>query len=198
MEVDFCGHSTLASAFFLWQKKAVAETETIKFHTHSGILTAKKVGEKIELDFPALRVTSCIFPTEVVKAVGAKLVFSGQKGLFTLFEVESAQALRSLNPDLRTMLAHNIGMFVVTAESDDPQYDVVSRFFAPGAGVDEDPVTGSAHCVLAPYWAEQLGKNPLLAYQASHRGGAIEMEWKDKRVYLRGTAVEVFRGDFLL
>lgn len=196
VEIELCGHATLASAFHLWQQHAAHENDVLKFHTKSGILTAKKIRDKIELDFPAIRVVSCIFPTEVVAAVGARLVYSGQKGLFTLFEVESAAHIRALTPDLKTMVAHGLGKFVVTARADDPQFDIVSRFFAPGAGVDEDPVTGSAHCVLAPYWVEKLGKNPLQAYQASKRGGALEIEWQADRVLLRGNAVAVLRANF--
>ena len=198
VEIELCGHATLASAHRLFEQRLVASDTLLRFQTLSGELTARKVGDKIELDFPAIVVAPFEPQAEVIKALGIAPIHSRRKGLFTLFEFESNQVVRELAPDLKSMVEQGFGKFVVTARSENPKYDLVSRFFAPGAGIDEDPVTGSAHCVLAPFWAEKLSKNILHCYQASKRGGELEVELRGDRVLMRGHAVTVMKGDLLV
>lgn len=198
IEIELCGHATLASAHHLIESGRETGNNLIRFHTLSGELTARKVGDKIELDFPAVVTQPLEFETDVSTALGVKPIHTGRKGRFTLFEFDSEQTVRSLNPDLKTLVALGLNKFVVTARSDNPEFDIVSRFFAPGAGIDEDPVTGSAHCVLAPYWAPKLGKQVMQAYQASQRGGKLEIELKDDRVLLRGHAKTIIQANLLI
>ncbi|MBL0062914.1 MAG: PhzF family phenazine biosynthesis protein [bacterium] len=195
IEVDLCGHATLASAHLLWEQRGITSDTVLHFRTLSGELRAQKVGNLIELDFPAVVPKPIQFGDDVSKALGAKPLYSGKEGLFILFELDSAETVRKLNPDLKTLVKLGAEDFIVCARSDDPQFDVISRCFAPGAGIDEDPVTGSAHCALAPYWSSKLGKNILQCYQASKRGGIVETELKGNRVLLRGQARTVLRGE---
>lgn len=195
IEVDLCGHATLASAHYLFETGKAAGDGLIRFRTLSGELTARKIGDKIELDFPSVVPKPIHFGDDVSKALGATPLYSGKEGLFVLFELDSAETVRTLNPDLKTLVKLGAEDFIVCARSDDSHFDIVSRCFAPGAGIDEDPVTGSAHCALAPYWAAKLGKNILQCYQASKRGGVIEAELRGNRVLLRGHARTVLRGE---
>ncbi len=195
IEVDLCGHATLASAHYLFENRFVTSDSLLKFRTLSGELTARKIGDKIELDFPSVVPKPLHFGDDVSRALGAKPLYSGKEGLFILFELDSADAVRKLDPDLKTLVKLGAEDFIVCAQSDEPSFDVISRCFAPGAGIDEDPVTGSAHCALAPYWAAKLGKNILQCYQASKRGGHVEAELRGNRVLLRGKAKTVLNGE---
>ncbi|MEE2775781.1 MAG: PhzF family phenazine biosynthesis protein [Acidobacteriota bacterium] len=194
MEVDLCGHATLASAHVLWEEGHLSSDAEAVFHTRSGLLRASRRGEWIELDFPALKPTAIDPPPALVEALGATPLFVGEAPHFFLVELGSVDAVRSLEPDLRALLQfeHN-GPIVTAADTDG--FDFVSRFFAPAAGLDEDPVTGSAHCVLCPYWAERLGKTEMTGFQASSRGGVVRVRLVGERVILGGQAVTTLRGE---
>jgi len=194
VEVALCGHATLASAHALWSEQ-VASDETLRFHTKSELLTAARAGEWIELDFPATREQPSDPPPALLESLGiTNPVYVGRNQFDYLVEVESEAALRALDPDharLRTIPVRGV---MVTSRSSNPDYDFVSRFFAPGSGVDEDPVTGSSHCCLTPYWSSRLGKNEMTAFQASKRGGVVRVRLAGDRVKLGGRAVTVLRG----
>lgn len=197
-EVSLCGHATLATAHALWSEGHAPDHEPLCFDTLSGELLARREGDRVVLDFPARPPEPCAAVPGLAQALGAKI--AGSHSLPTgghlehLVELGDAATLRQLRPDLAAMQALGVPALTVTAPGDDPRYDFVSRFFAPGVGIDEDPVTGSAHCVLAPFWARRLGKTRLVGYQASARGGVVGCEWAGERVLLRGQAVTVLRG----
>jgi len=196
-EVDLCGHATLASAHALWEMRHLSGDEVARFHTKSGLLTARRAGETIEMDFPAEPAESCSFPTDLARALGISMSWVGMNRFDYLVEIESEKALRALNPDLAALAELEERGVIVTARSSDVRFDFVSRFFAPRLGVDEDPVTGSAHCALGPYWGEKLGKEELTGYQASQRGGVVRVGLAGERVRLGGKAVTVLRGQLL-
>ncbi|MFL6196740.1 MAG: PhzF family phenazine biosynthesis protein [Thermoanaerobaculia bacterium] len=201
VEVELCGHATLASAHVLWETGRLATGETARFHTLSGLLTAEQAGEWIELDFPA-RPARPVQPGEppagLVEAFGVPVAFVGRSRYDYLLELESEGAVRAVAPDPRTLASLGVRGVIVTARGDEGgRFDFVSRFFAPGSGVDEDPVTGSAHCTLGPYWAPKLGKEELLAFQASARGGVVRVRVAGDRVGLGGQAVTVSEGRLL-
>jgi predicted PhzF superfamily epimerase YddE/YHI9 len=196
-EVVLCGHATLAAAHVLWEE-AHSREAILKFHTLSGLLTAERKGDWIEMNFPVDPVTPCELPPGFQEALGARIVFSGKTAIRHFVELESAEALRRLAPDLAGIQRVPPGRVLVTARSDKPEYDFISRYFAPGVGVAEDPVTGSAHCALAPYWSGKLGKNEFMAYQASSRGGELKVRLAGDRVFMAGQAVTVMRADLLV
>jgi PhzF family phenazine biosynthesis protein len=196
-EVDLCGHATLASAHLLWEDGHLEQTESATFHTRSGVLTAKRRGDLIWLDFPATPVAPATMPPDLERATGAPIKYLGRTAFDYLIEIESEAALRSLEPDMTLLARLPVRGVVVTARSGDGKHDFVSRFFAPRYGIPEDPVTGSAHCGLGPYWAARLGKNELAGYQASSRGGTVLVRVDGERVHLGGQAVTVLRGELL-
>lgn len=195
VEVDLCGHATLASAHVLWQEGILAEGITARFHTRSGLLTAARNGAWIELDFPATPAAAEALPPHVERALGVPLKFTGRTKFDFFAVVESESDVRSLKPDLSALRELGGGRGVIVTARGNGHYDFVSRFFAPAAGIDEDPVTGSSHCALAPYWGEQLGKPEMLAFQASARGGEVRVRLSGDRVVLGGQAVTVLRGE---
>ena len=196
VEVDLCGHATLAAAHALWTGGIVAD-EPLCFQTRSGVLTCRRAGGWIELDFPATPAAEISPPPALLEGLGVAPRYVGKSKFYMLVEVESAAVVRSLRPDCRKLgQAPTLGV-IVTARSDDARFDFISRFFAPALGVDEDPVCGSAHCALAPYWAEKLGKTELTAYQASARGGVLRLRLDGDRVILGGQAVTVWQGELL-
>lgn len=196
VEVELCGHATLASAHLLWEAGLVAAGEPIRFHTLSGALGAARDGEWIELDFPAEPANALAEPPpRLAEMLGVPPVWVGANRFDLVVELADEAAVRALAPDIRRLGALPYRGILVTARAAAPAYDVVSRFFAPATGIDEDPVTGSAHCCLGPYWCQRLGKNPLLAYQASARGGRVRVELAGDRVHLGGQAVTVLRGE---
>lgn len=197
IEVELCGHATLASAHVLWQSGRLAAGETARFHTLSGLLTAEQQGEWIELDFPARTAPEVEAPEGLVELMGSTPVFVGKSLYDYLLELPSEDAVRSAAPDPRRLAALPVRGVMVTARAVTEPYDFVSRFFAPGSGVDEDPVTGSAHCTLGPHWAQRLGKTELLAYQASARGGVLRVRVLGDRVRLGGQAVTILAGRLL-
>jgi PhzF family phenazine biosynthesis protein len=197
VEVDLCGHATVASAHVLWEEGHLALDAQARFHTRSGVLLAERRGEWIEVDMPAKLEQAAEPPAELAEALGLKPVYVGRNQFDYLVEVESAEALRGANPDHGVLRKLPVRGVIVTARSDSPDYDFISRFFAPGSGIDEDPVTGSAHCCLGPYWSKRLGKTEFLAYQASPRGGVVRVRCSGDRVYLGGQAVTVLRGELM-
>jgi predicted PhzF superfamily epimerase YddE/YHI9 len=195
VEVDLCGHATLATAHVLWQTGIADIGEAIRFDTRSGILTAARRDDEIELDFPAKPAEPADPPPGLLEAVGAAPRFVGRNQFDYLLELGSASELRTLRPDFRRLAAADCRGVIVTALADDKNFDFFSRFFAPAVGIDEDPVTGSAHCCLAVYWARKFGKAELVGYQASARGGVIRVAVIGDRVKLSGRAVTVVRGE---
>ncbi len=198
-EVDLCGHATLASAHILWETGTVARGEPIVFDTRSGKLSCVASNGWIDMDFPSEPPVAADDPGDLIAALNAPGAVRGKKRnrMDYLVEVADAQTLRNLQPDLRALAKLPVRGIIVTARSDEPQFDFLSRFFAPAVGVDEDPVTGSAHCCLAPYWAEKLVKNEMLAFQASPRGGVVRVALRGNRVILGGQAVTVLRARLL-
>jgi len=197
VEVDLCGHATLASAHVLWQDGHLPAGATARFHTRSGLLQATRNGDWIEMDFPAKVAEPADPPPYLAPALGLQPVFCGRNQFDYLVEVESAQALRAAQPDFSALRKLGVRGIIVTARSDTPEFDFISRFFAPGSGIDEDPVTGSAHCCLAPYWSAKLGKTEMVGYQASARGGVVRVRCAGDRVLLGGQAVTVLRAELL-
>jgi PhzF family phenazine biosynthesis protein len=197
IEIALCGHATLASAHLLWEIGTVAKARSIHFQTKSGILTAVNNDSAIELDFPACPSIQEPVPAALVSALGATACGGGRNGTDWLVEVASDKIVRGLAPNMANLAALPVRGVIVTARSADPRFDFVSRFFAPASGVPEDPVTGSAHCCLAPYWASKIGKQKMLGYQASARGGEVSVTLVGDRVMLGGKAVTVLRGELL-
>jgi PhzF family phenazine biosynthesis protein len=195
VEVDLCGHATLASAHVLWTEGVVTDSEAIRFHTKSGVLTCTRSQDLIELDFPATAPQAVEPPPGLLEALGVDSAIVAKTRFDYLVLLDQERTLRTLSPDFRKLVGLKTRGIIVTARSDDPRFDFVSRFFAPAAGVDEDPVTGSAHCCLAPFWAERLGKTELTGFQASLRGGIVYVRVAGDRVILGGQAVTVWRGE---
>ncbi len=198
VEVPLCGHATLASAHVLWSEGHLSADEAARFHTKSGLLIAKKHGEWIELDFPVNHSEIAPVPEELGQALGVPMKTVMKNSLGYLVEVESEDLVRGMRPNFGLIKTLPLGKVIVTS-STKSEYDFISRFFAPGVGINEDPVTGSAHCCLAPFWRASLLKDEFLAYQASSRGGIIKLRYDgSNRVYLSGQAVTVLHGELLL
>ncbi len=197
VEVELCGHATIASAHVLWESGTLNPYQQARFQTQSGLLTADLRGNWIELDFPAKMEEPATYWYSLANALGVKPRYVGMSQFDYLVELDSEQTVRNLTPDFNLLKQTKARGVIVTARAEEGEFDFVSRFFAPGSGVDEDPVTGSAHCVLAPYWAKHLGKTEFLAYQASQRGGVIKVALVGDRVKLGGQAVTVMRGELM-
>lgn len=197
VEVDLCGHATLASAHILWQENYLSKHQEAKFFTKSGILTAQRSDDWINLNFPAELETKAAPPEDLLKALGVKALYIGKNRFDYIVEVESEKVVRNLKPDLILLGKLSGRGVIVTSLSDMNEFDFVSRFFAPGSGIDEDPVTGSAHCCLGPYWMNRLGKREFNAYQASARGGIVKVKIEGNRVILGGQAVTVLKGNLI-
>lgn len=195
VEIDLCGHATLASAHILWEERVVPLESPITFSSASGPLHARRDGNLIELDFPLVPETEIPTPAGLVEALGAPVKYVARKGKADLLvEVDSEKTLRALRPNFAAIRELARGIAVTCRANEGSRYDFVSRYFAPREGIDEDPVTGSAHCCLAAYWQRRLGKNRFNAYQASARGGELEVWVQGDRVKLRGVAVTILRG----
>jgi predicted PhzF superfamily epimerase YddE/YHI9 len=194
VEVDLCGHATLASAHVLYETGALEPRRPARFHTKSGLLTAENSGEWIQMDFPAEPAVPADPPEDLLQGLGATPAYVGRNRLDYLVELGSEQEVRGLTPDFRLLAKLGTRGVIVTSRCAALDIDFVSRFFAPGAGIDEDPVTGSAHCCLGPYWEARLGKSDLVGYQASARGGTVRVRPLGHRVLLGGRAVTVLRG----
>lgn len=195
-EVALCGHATLASAHALWEEQILAPTDIARFHTKSGLLTAERKGDRIELDFPATLEQRADAPAGLLESLGvSEPIYVGRNEFDYLVEVASEEIVRELNPGHAQLRRIEVRGVIVTSRASETDADFVSRFFAPGSGIDEDPVTGSAHCCLTPYWSTRLGKEEMTAYQASPRGGYVYVQLAGDRVKLRGNAVTVLRGE---
>jgi PhzF family phenazine biosynthesis protein len=197
VEVDLCGHATLASAHILWEAGQLPAKKEARFHTKSGLLTAKQNGKLIEMNFPATPAAPVDAPPGLLRALGVEAKYAGKSRFDYLIEVESEDMVRGLNPDIGRVKQLPVRGVIVTAKARFDGFDFVSRFFAPAAGVDEDPVTGSAHCTLGPFWAERLGKKELTGYQASARGGIVRVRMDGDRVHLGGQAVTVLIAELV-
>lgn len=193
VEVNLCGHATLASAHVLWREAGI-QTQLLRFHTRSGVLIATRDANEICLDFPADPVALAASPAGLESGLGVEVqsVYRGREKFLVV--LPDANAVRDLTPDLPFLMSLDAQGVIVTAQSDRPSYDFISRFFAPKAGVPEDPVTGSAHCALGPFWGGRLGKSMLRGFQASARGGAVGVRLHGERVELRGEALTVQKG----
>lgn len=199
VEVALCGHATLASAHVLWQLGYLKAGETARFHTLSGLLTATPDGDRILLDFPARPAKEVTPPPTLLPSLGIQRPrWVGQNEYDYLIEVENESELAALTPDMGTLGQLPVRGAIVTCQADPGKpYDFASRFFAPAAGVPEDPVTGSAHCGLAPYWRPRFGRDGMTGYQASARGGTVYVTVRGDRVLLGGKAVTAMRGVLL-
>lgn len=200
VEVPLCGHATLASAHVLWSEGYLSPNQPARFYTKSGILIAQLQGEWIELDFPVNYSQPITAPPELAQALGVSMNSVLENSLGYLVEVKSEQILREMQPNFDVLKRLPLSNVIVTSQTDSgSEYDFVSRFFAPGLGINEDPVTGAAHCCLAPFWRDRMGQDQFLAYQASHRGGVVQVKYTGSdRVILGGQAVTVMRGDLIL
>jgi PhzF family phenazine biosynthesis protein len=198
VEVELCGHATLAAAHVLWETGWLAAGDAARFHTASGVLTCTRNGATIWMDFPALPSEDVDEPRGLAAALGASPVRVARNRHDHLVELASPDAVRTLDPDLAALAEIETRAIVVTARAeDDHEYDFVSRCFGPRVGIDEDPVTGSAHCALGPWWAARLGRAQLVGYQASARGGIVHVTVDGDRVRLGGDAVTVVRGELV-
>jgi PhzF family phenazine biosynthesis protein len=194
VEVDLCGHATLASAHVLWEAGHVPAGQEARFHSRSGLLTARRRDEWIELDFPAFRPEASPAPPQLIKGLRVEPAWAGRSRGYHFVELESEGVLRGLQPDFGLLRELGTGV-IATSRSDDPGFDFVSRFFGPAMGIDEDPVTGSAHCHLGPYWQGRLAKSEFVARQISRRGGVVRVRLEGDRAVLSGQAVTVLRGE---
>jgi PhzF family phenazine biosynthesis protein len=202
VEMPLCGHATLASAHALWDTGELATDAVARFHTLSGALQARREGDWIALDFPALTANGAALPSGVAAALGVEPIRTESNRICHLVEVESEDVVRGAAPDFRRLAASSRIGVTVTSRARSSEFDFVSRFFAPAQGVDEDPVTGGAHCCLGPYWAANLRKPEVIGYQASTRGGIVRVrvagpELVPGRVNRLGQAVTVLRGEFV-
>ena len=197
-EVDLCGHATLAAAHVLWEDRHLPPERPARFHTRSGVLTAERRDDWIELDFPAEPAEPAPASAALARAIGAPIASCGRNRFDALIELESEEAVRRLAPDIGLLAEIPVRGVIVTSRASTPGYDFVSRFFAPRLGIAEDPVCGSAHCALGPYWGGRLGKAELVGNQVSPRGGVVRVRLAGPRVILGGQAVTVLRGELVL
>ncbi len=197
-EVDLCGHATLASAHILWETGRLLPDQQARFHTRSGMLTADIRGDWIEMNFPSKPEQPATIPIDFPSVLGVQPKYVGRNQFDYLVEVENETMLREMKPDFVRLGKMPVRGVIVTCLPDDPtKYDFMSRFFAPAVGVNEDPVTGSAHTCLGWFWGKRLGKTEMTAYQASARGGIVKVRLAGDRVFLSGQAVTVLRGEIL-
>ena len=197
VEVELCGHATLASAHILWETRTLARRHEARFHTLSGLLTATRGVDGIEMNFPATPEDPAAILPELIQSLGVEPRYVGRSIFDYLVEVGSEEEVKDLKPDFVLLREIPIRGVIVTSRASSPGFDFVSRFFAPRVGIDEDPVTGSSHCCLGPYWADKVGKEEMVAYQASARGGTLRVRVEGDRVYIGGQAVTVLRGELL-
>jgi len=197
VEVDLCGHATLASAAMLAHLGKLPDGSNVDFTTRSGLLRATRRGGHFQLDFPVTPAESAEAPAALLESLNVTPTYCGRTRFDYLVEAASEEIVRSVSPDFKLLATVECRGVIVTAKGSDPSFDFVSRFFAPASGIDEDPVTGSAHCCLADYWGRKLGKTKMIAYQASRRGGVVDVELHGNRILLGGEAVIVAQGELL-
>lgn len=196
-EVDLCGHATLATAHVLWEEGHLEAGARATFHTRSGELTAERAGDWIRLDFPAEPAEPTQPPPGLAEALGTQPASVLRNRFDLLVELDDEKLVRTLHPNFSRLRAIPARGVIVTSRATSPSYDFVSRFFAPRVGIDEDPVTGSAHCALAPFWGERLQRDELTGYQVSARGGTVRTRVAGDRVLLEGQAVTVMRAELV-
>ena len=189
MEVDLCGHATLASAHILFTLGILPDAEDAVFSTKSGILTARRKSDLIEMDFPSEDPWEVEMPEDLLMAISQRPLYVGRNRFDYIALYEGEETVRSAVPELAHIRRLDSRGLIITSVSSSHRYDFVSRFFAPNAGIEEDPVTGSAHCCLCPFWSQRLGKKELTGYQASERGGLVNTRLSEKRVFLSGKAI---------
>lgn len=197
VEIALCGHATLASAHILYQNGILKAQDRTRFHTKSGLLTAEKKGDWIELDFPAASNEETEIPVQLKEALNVEPVKLAHTGDRYIIEVATEEEVKSCSPDFKILKDFDAVILTSATKAGSP-YDFISRTFAPSHGIDEDPVTGSSHCALVPYWAAKLGKEEMFAYQASSRGGELKLKYAGERVLFSGEAVTVIEGNLLL
>jgi len=197
VEVDLCGHATLASAHVLYENEIVPSDQEIRFYTKSGILKTSRRDDLLEMNFPAEPATEILAPPVLLRALGVAPLYVGQNRMDILVQVGEDSIVKELDPDFHELAQIPTRGIILTSRSSDSRYDFVSRFFAPRVGINEDPVTGSAHCCLGPFWARQLGKNEFTAFQASRRSGIVYVRLRGDRVLLGGHAITLVRGEIL-
>ncbi len=193
-EVDLCGHATLASAHILFETETLSADQAAVFFSKSGKLTVTRHKDRLEMDFPAEPPEEIAPPPALLKALGVYPVTSARNRMDVLLHLKTPDEVLAARPDFIALAQVPVRGVMITSESCDKNYDFIYRFFAPAEGINEDPVTGSAHCCLGPYWQEKIGKSEFKAYQASARGGEIGVQIKGDRVLLTGSAVTVFQG----
>ncbi len=198
-EVTLCGHATLATAHVLWEAGWEQPQKGIEFHSESGVLRTKRKDGWIEMDFPARQIIPAEKNTCLEEALHVRPLFTGKyatpRGDLYLLEVENEEVVRALTPDFMMLAESGVRAVIVTARAQEAGYDFISRYFAPAVGINEDPVTGSSHCCLAPYWGNKLGKKEMIGFQASKRSGAVGCSVRGDRVALRGKAVTIFKAE---
>jgi PhzF family phenazine biosynthesis protein len=197
VEVELCGHATLASAHVLWEENYLKSDEQARFYTLSGPLIAKRKGDWIELDFPTEPEEQASYPAELIKALGVTPKYVGKNRFDYLVEVDSEETVINIRPNFALLETIPTRGVMVTSIANSSGYDFVSRFFAPRVGINEDPVTGSSHCCLGPFWKNRINKDEFIAYQASERGGILRVRVRGERIYISGQAVTVFRGELV-
>ncbi|MFH1754345.1 MAG: PhzF family phenazine biosynthesis protein [Candidatus Latescibacterota bacterium] len=195
VEVELCGHATLASAHILWEAGFLSPREPARFHTLSGLLTAVRKEDEVELNFPQSPAEQVNAPPGLNEALGVTPLYVGCTRFDYLILASSEDEVRNLRPDFKRLLEFPVRGVIVTSAAESSPYDFISRFFAPRVGIDEDPVTGSAHCCLAPFWGKRLNKSEMTAFQASARGGVVKVRLDEGRVSLAGKAVTIFRAE---
>jgi len=197
-EVDLCGHATLASAHILWETGRLGIDNLAEFSTLSGVLRAERKGDWMELNFPAEPEQFANIPPELSQALKILPEYYGKNRMDGLVLLKSEEEVLNLQPDFETLSKIEVRGIIATAPSSSKDFDFVSRFFAPRFGIEEDPVTGSAHCCLGPFWGKRLQKKELIARQLSSRGGIVRMTLEENRVVLAGKAVTVFNGELVI
>lgn len=195
MEVNLCGHATLASIFVLVHKNLVKKMDLIRFYTRSGELNASMTDNWITLNFPAFEEKPYYKAERLKEVLGVNPIEVVESGENLIMELKSSIEIKQLKPDFIQLAQIPYQGLAVTARSDNPEFDFISRYFAPRVGINEDPVTGSAHACLGPYWMKRLKKNKMIAYQASVRGGVVKVEIQGERALLSGQAVMIFEGE---
>ena len=198
VEVQLCGHATLATAHILWEQGILSQNDEARFHTLSGLLTVTNDNGEYEMNFPAYTVKDVSPSEKLIEALNVTPINFAEAEYHYICELESEEQLRNVFPSMESFMGLEKFGTIITAKSNSNDYDFVSRFFAPSKGVNEDPVTGSAHCSLGPYWMQKTGRDYFTAYQASQRGGVVKIKMNDGRVLLKGRAVTFLRGDISL